>query len=163
MTQKLTKTQKLIVAIDQGTTSSRAIAFDERGQQQAVAQREHEQHFPRPGWVEHDASEIRDNVTAVLAELFEILGDQASAVQGIGITNQRETVVVWDAATGEPVAPAIVWQDARTQRIVDEMEEDGGLDRYREITGLPLATYFSATKLRWILDSDPELLSLIHI
>lgn len=157
MTQKLTKTQKLIVAIDQGTTSSRAIAFDERGQQQAVAQREHEQHFPRPGWVEHDASEIRDNVTAVLAELFEILGDQASAVQGIGITNQRETVVVWDAATGEPVAPAIVWQDARTQRIVDEMEEDGGLDRYREITGLPLATYFSATKLRWILDSDPEL------
>ncbi len=157
MTQKLTTTQKLIVAIDQGTTSSRAIAFDERGQQQAVAQREHEQHFPRPGWVEHDASEIRDNVTAVLAELFEILGDQASAVQGIGITNQRETVVVWDAATGEPVAPAIVWQDARTQRIVDEMEEDGGLDRYREITGLPLATYFSATKLRWILDSDPDL------
>lgn len=143
---------RYVVAIDQGTTSTRAILFDHSGSPVASAQREHRQHFPRAGWVEHDATEIRDNTVAVLAEAMDATGASAADVAAIGITNQRETVVIWDRATGEPVAPAIVWQDTRTQSAVDALATGGGHDRFRARTGLPLATYFSATKIAWILD-----------
>jgi glycerol kinase len=141
-----------VVAIDQGTTSTRAIVFDRAGQPVATGQREHRQHFPRAGWVEHDATEIRDNTDAVLAEALEAAGATAADVAAIGITNQRETAVLWDRTTGEPISPAIVWQDTRTQDLVDRLAADGGVDRFRERTGLPLATYFSATKIAWMLD-----------
>ncbi|MBX3195957.1 MAG: glycerol kinase GlpK [Microbacteriaceae bacterium] len=143
---------RFVVAIDQGTTSSRAIVFDHSGTPVATGQREHAQHLPRPGWVEHDAAEIRDTVDAVLAEALDAAGASAADVAAVGITNQRETAVVWDRATGEPIAPAIVWQDTRTQDAVDALAAHGGTDRFREQTGLPLATYFSATKIGWILD-----------
>jgi glycerol kinase len=148
---------RYVVAIDQGTTSSRAVVVDRSGSIVASGQREHRQHFPHPGWVEHDPREIRDNVTAVLAEALAAAGASASDVAAIGITNQRETTVLWDRATGEPVAPAIVWQDTRTQDVVDRLaaEDPRGVDRFRERTGLPLATYFSATKLAWLLDNVP--------
>jgi sugar (pentulose or hexulose) kinase len=133
-----------IAAIDQGTTSSRCIVFDGGGNQVALAQREHRQHFPRPGWVEHDAEEIWANVEAVVAE-----ATQDHAIQAIGITNQRETTLVWDRATGRPVHHAIVWQDTRTGPILDTL--DAALFTPR--TGLPLATYFAGPKLRWLLDN----------
>ncbi|MEO5919891.1 MAG: glycerol kinase GlpK [Pseudolysinimonas sp.] len=143
---------RYVVAIDQGTTSSRAILFDRAGEIVSTGQREHTQHFPRAGWVEHDAAEIRDNVLAVVAEAMDGAGATAADVAAIGITNQRETAVVWDRATGEPISPAIVWQDTRTQDLIDTLAADGGPDRFREQTGLPLATYFSATKIAWMLD-----------
>ncbi len=141
-----------VVAIDQGTTSTRAIVFDRAGEPVATAQREHRQHFPRAGWVEHDAAEIRDATVSVLAEALDAARATAADVAAIGITNQRETAVIWDRATGEPIAPAIVWQDTRTQGLVDRLAADGGVDRFRELTGLPLATYFSATKIAWMLE-----------
>jgi glycerol kinase len=144
---------RFVVAIDQGTTSTRAIVFDHAGVPVASGQREHTQHFPRAGWVEHDATEIRDNTLAVLSEAVDAAGASAADVAAIGITNQRETVVVWDRATGEPIAPAIVWQDTRTQDRVDALAKEGGPSRFQEQTGLPLATYFSATKIGWILDN----------
>ncbi len=144
---------RYVMAIDQGTTSSRAILFDRGGQIVSTGQREHRQHFPHAGWVEHDATEIRDNVNAVMIEALDAAGASAADVAAIGITNQRETAVVWDRVTGEPISPAIVWQDTRTQNLVDELAADGGADRFREQTGLPLATYFSATKIAWILDN----------
>jgi glycerol kinase len=143
---------RYVVAIDQGTTSTRAILFDRTGTPVATGQREHRQIFPQPGWVEHDATEIRDNTAAVLAEALAQAGADAGDIAAIGITNQRETAVLWDRATGEPIANAIVWQDTRTQRLVDEIA-DGDADRFRAATGLPLATYFSATKIAWLLDS----------
>jgi glycerol kinase len=133
-----------VAAIDQGTTSSRCIVFDSDGAQVAVAQREHRQHFPRPGWVEHDADEIRGNVDAVVAE-----ATRDREIRAIGITNQRETTLVWDRHTGKPVHRAIVWQDTRTGPILDTL--DAGLFTPR--TGLPLATYFAGPKLRWLLDN----------
>ncbi|WP_309712316.1 glycerol kinase GlpK [Pseudolysinimonas sp.] len=142
-----------VVAIDQGTTSTRAILFDHAGTPVATGQREHRQIFPQAGWVEHDATEIRDNTFAVLAEALEAAGADAAQVAAIGITNQRETTVIWDRATGEPIANAIVWQDTRTQDLIDRLAADGGVDRFRAKTGLPLATYFSATKIAWLLDS----------
>lgn len=142
---------RYVVAIDQGTTSTRAILFDHAGTIVATGQREHAQLFPRAGWVEHDAAEIRDNTLAVLGEALDAAGAAAADVAAIGITNQRETAVIWDRATGEPVSPAIVWQDTRTQDLVDAIA-DGDPGRFRETTGLPLATYFSATKIAWILD-----------
>jgi glycerol kinase len=126
---------RYVVAIDQGTTSSRAILFDHAGEVVATGQREHGQHFPRAGWVEHDAGEIRDNVTAVITEALDAAGATAADVAAIGITNQRETAVVWDRATGEPISPAIVWQDTRTQDLVDALAADGGPGRFREQTG----------------------------
>ena len=141
-----------IVAIDQGTTSTRAIVFDHAGTILGIGQREHRQHFPRAGWVEHDAAEIRANVDAVIALALDAAGVSSGDVAAIGITNQRETAVLWDRATGEPIAPAIVWQDTRTQRLVDALAADGGVDRFRPTTGLPLATYFSATKIAWMLE-----------
>jgi glycerol kinase len=145
-------TPRFVLAVDQGTTSTRAILFDHDGLPVASGQLEHRQHFPRAGWVEHDAAEIRDNTFAVIREALDGAGASAADVAAVGITNQRETAVIWDRATGAPIAPAIVWQDTRTQAAVDALAADGGMDRFQGQTGLPLATYFSATKIGWILD-----------
>ena len=146
-------TPRYVLAIDQGTTSTRAILFDHAGEPVATGQREHRQIFPRAGWVEHDAAEIRDNTGAVVAEALSLATATAADVAAIGITNQRETAVIWDRATGEPIANAIVWQDTRTQDLIDALAADGGGDRFRATTGLPLATYFSATKIARLLDA----------
>src|SRR5690606_14298182 len=135
-------------AIDQGTTSSRFILFNRSGRIVAVAQREHAQICPRPGWVEHDAAQIWRNVQEVVELALERAGAKARDVEAVGITNQRETTVLWDAATGEPLANAIVWQDTRVNPDLERLAADGGVDRFRAKTGLPLASYFSAPKLR---------------
>ena len=142
-----------IGAIDQGTTSTRFIVFDQAGRIVSVAQKEHEQIFPQPGWVEHDANEIWRRTREVIAGALEQRGLTAADLAAIGITNQRETTVVWDRQTGAPVYNALVWQDTRTADAVAELARSGGSDRFRAKTGLPLATYFSALKLRWILDN----------
>jgi glycerol kinase len=142
----------VVAAIDQGTTSTRCMLFDHDAQVVARSQVEHQQYFPRRGWVEHDAAEIWANTRAVTADALAQGGLTASDVTAIGITNQRETTVVWDRATGEPIAPAIVWQDTRTQQICDAL---GDQDRYRDRVGLPLATYFAGPKIRWLLDNVP--------
>jgi glycerol kinase len=144
---------KYAAALDQGTTSSRAMIFDHSGRVVSVAQKEHEQIFPKPGWVEHDPMEIWARCQEVLDEALDAAGASADDIAGLGITNQRETTVVWDRNTGEPVMNAIVWQDTRTDRLVDEFSADGGQDRFKQQTGLPLATYFSGPKARWILDN----------
>jgi len=143
---------KYVVAIDQGTTSTRAIVFDHAGAVVSISQLEHRQIFPRPGWVEHDAIEIWDHTREVVDRAMSEAGALATDVAAVGITNQRETAVVWDKSTGEPVYNAIVWQDTRTQDLIDEIA-DGDVDRFRAKTGLPLATYFSASKVRWVLDN----------
>jgi glycerol kinase len=145
---------KYVLAVDQGTTSTRAIVFDHSGLIVSVGQKEHQQIFPRAGWVEHDPKEIsantRDVINEALAKADLNIGDLAA----VGITNQRETAVVWDRNTGEPVYNAIVWQDTRTQAIVEELGAlGGGAERYKAKVGLPLATYFSGPKIRWILDN----------
>jgi len=143
-----------VAAIDQGTTSTRAMIFDHSGSVVAVDQREHTQHLPQPGWVEHDPAEIWANTNAVVAGAMAKAGVPAGDIAAVGITNQRETTVVWDRTTGEPVHNAIVWQDTRTDAIAAELgERGGGQERYRERTGLPLATYFSGPKIAWILAS----------
>jgi len=147
---------RYIGAIDQGTTSSRFIVFDRGGNTVAMAQREHRQIFPRPGWVEHDPIEIRDNVRATIAEALRSADLKPADLAAIGITNQRETTVLWDRATGQPVHNALVWQDTRVDPMVAEFARDGGQDRFRAATGLPLASYFSALKLRWLLDNVPN-------
>jgi glycerol kinase len=146
---------RYIAAIDQGTTSSRLILFDDRGQSVAVAQKEHQQIFPRPGWVEHDAAEIWRNTLEVATTAIESAGISASEIAAIGITNQRETTVLWDRKSGEPVYNALVWQDTRVEDLVKHYARDGGQDRFRARTGLPLASYFSGLKLRWLLDNVP--------
>jgi glycerol kinase len=146
-----------IAAIDQGTTSSRCMVFDPGGRVVAVDQREHRQIFPRPGWVEHDAMEIWLNVQSCVRGAIDRARLSAADLTAVGITNQRETVVLWDRRTGEPVHPAIVWQDTRTADLVARLAADGGQDRFRERCGLPLATYFSGPKVRWLLDQDPDL------
>jgi glycerol kinase len=150
---------RYLAAIDQGTTSSRCIIFDGDGLIVSVDQREHEQIFPRPGWVEHDAMEIWHNVQAVTRNALDRAGLSRADLAAVGITNQRETTLLWDATTGEPVYNAIVWQDTRTDRIVRELAGSGddGLDRFRDRCGTPLATYFSGPKIRWLLDRDPTL------
>ncbi|MGV8847259.1 glycerol kinase GlpK [Tessaracoccus sp.] len=145
--------EKYVLAIDQGTTSSRAIIFDHGGQIVATGQREHEQIFPRAGWVEHNAIEIWDNVRAVVADALSKKSLNYSDLAAVGITNQRETTLVWDKTTGEPVYNAIVWQDTRTAKIVDDLGGEHGQDRYKERVGLPLATYFAGPKVKWILDN----------
>ncbi|GAA3690391.1 glycerol kinase GlpK [Arthrobacter ginkgonis] len=147
--------RRYVLAIDQGTTSTRAVVVDGAGQIVAAAQREHHQYFPHPGWVEHDAAEIRDNVRLVVARALSGSGLGRGDIAAVGLTNQRETTVVWDRRTGEPVHRAIVWQDTRTQPAVDALAADGGTGPFRAATGLPLATYFSATKIAWILDNVP--------
>jgi glycerol kinase len=151
-----------IAAIDQGTTSSRCIVFDASGRIVAVDQREHRQIFPRPGWVEHDPAEIWLNVQSCVTNALERAGLKPPDLAAIGITNQRETTVLWDRRTGEPVHNAIVWQDTRTDALVAELAREGGQDRFRRSTGLPLATYFSGPKIRWLLDADPELRRRAH-
>nr|WP_253941303.1 glycerol kinase GlpK [Microbacterium sp. SYP-A9085] len=145
------------MAIDQGTTSTRAIVFDAAGRIVAAAQREHEQIFPRAGWVEHDPAEIWTNTQWVLAQALSQAELTARDVAGIGITNQRETAIVWDRRTGRPVHNAIVWQDTRTQDRIDALAaaDPAGVHRFAATTGLPLATYFSASKIAWILDRVP--------
>ena len=141
-----------IGAIDQGTTSTRFIVFDRSGRVKAVAQKEHEQIYPKPGWVEHNAEEIWQHTREVIAEAMAKGGLQPQDLSAIGITNQRETTIVWNRKTGEPVANALVWQDTRVADYVSEMAKAGGQDRFRAKTGLPLTTYFSGLKIRWILD-----------
>ncbi|MFT4230002.1 MAG: glycerol kinase GlpK [Microbacterium sp.] len=141
-----------VLALDQGTTSTRAIVFDAEGAIVSTAQREHEQILPRAGWVEHDPVEIWTNSEWVLSSALSRAGLAASDIAGIGVTNQRETAIVWDRRTGRPVHNALVWQDTRTQPRIDALVADGGVDRFAERTGLPLATYFSASKIAWILD-----------
>ncbi|WP_433649168.1 glycerol kinase GlpK [Micromonospora zamorensis] len=145
-------TPQYVAAIDQGTTSSRCIVFDSAGDIVAVAQREHRQIFPQPGWVEHDAEEIWDNVQQVVSEALRAAGTDPAGLAAVGITNQRETTLVWDRATGRPVANAIVWQDTRTGPLLRELASAYGEERFRARTGLPLATYFAGPKLRWLLD-----------
>ncbi|MEO8594131.1 MAG: glycerol kinase GlpK [Candidatus Solibacter sp.] len=142
-------------AIDQGTTSTRFIVFDQTGRIVSVAQKEHEQIFSQPGWVEHDANEIWRRTCEVMTSALETRGLTGRDLAAIGITNQRETAVVWDRHTGIPVYNAVVWQDTRTADAVAELTRHGGSDRFRAKTGLPLATYFSALKIRWILDNVP--------
>ncbi|MFL5859587.1 MAG: FGGY family carbohydrate kinase, partial [Solirubrobacteraceae bacterium] len=139
---------KYSVALDQGTTSSRAMIFDHSGKVVAVSQKEHEQIYPKPGWVEHDAKEIWARCQEVIDEAVEKAGASVDDIAALGITNQRETTLVWDRNTGEPVHNALVWQDTRTDKLVDELSADGGQDRFREKVGLPLATYFSGPKVR---------------
>jgi glycerol kinase len=149
--------ERYVAAIDQGTTSSRCIVFDHSGAVVAVDQREHRQIFPKPGWVEHDATEIWSKVQAVVAGATARAGLRADQLSALGITNQRETTVLWDRATGKPVHNAIVWQDTRTAALCGELGGSEGQDRFREQTGLPLASYFSGPKVAWLLDNVPGL------
>src|ERR1700760_887113 len=142
-----------VAAIDQGTTSSRLILFDKDGRIQNVDQKEHEQITPQAGWVEHDATEVWRRTREVIGGAMASSDAEAGDVKAIGITNQRETTVVWDRETGEPVYNAIVWQDTRTNGLVREFAGDAGVDRLREAVGLPLSTYFSGPKIAWILDN----------
>ncbi|MGO1318148.1 MAG: glycerol kinase GlpK [Cellulomonadaceae bacterium] len=144
---------KYVLAIDQGTTSSRAIVFTHSGTIHSVGQLEHEQIFPRAGWVEHNPEEIWNNVREAVGLALTRGNLTHDDIVAVGITNQRETAVVWDKNTGKPVYNAIVWQDTRTQKIVDELGGDEGADKYKKIVGLPLATYFSGPKVTWILDN----------
>ncbi len=145
-----------VLALDQGTTSSRAIVFDRAGKPVAVAQKEFEQHYPRPGWVEHDPADIWSSQIGVAAEALSRAGLQSSDLAAVGIANQRETTLLWDRRTLEPVHNAIVWQDRRTAGVVDELRAEGVEPRVRELTGLLLDPYFSGTKLAWLLDEVPN-------
>lgn len=147
--------QKYILALDQGTSSSRAIVFDHDGRICATAQKEFPQHFPKPGWVEHDPKDIWSSEASVIAEAITSMGINGLNIAGIGITNQRETTIVWDAETGEPVYNAIVWQDRRTSEYCDSLKEQNLTGFIREKTGLIIDAYFSATKIRWILENVP--------
>jgi len=144
---------KYVAAIDQGTTSTRFMIFDHGGNVVAVHQKEHEQIYPRPGWVEHDPFEIWERTQEVMNGALEKGNVSPTDIAAIGITNQRETTVVWDKSTGKSIYNAIVWQDTRTDEIINELAKEGGQDRFRLKTGLPLATYFSGPKLKWILDN----------
>ncbi|WP_287834431.1 glycerol kinase GlpK, partial [Acidiphilium sp.] len=144
---------RYVGAIDQGTTSSRFIVFDKGGNIVSVAQKEHRQIYPKPGWVEHDPMEILSNTNEVIGAALARANLTASDLAAVGITNQRETTVVWDRKTGQPLCNALVWMDTRTDQLVQQFTRDGGQDRFRAKTGLPLATYFAGLKLRWILDN----------
>ncbi len=147
---------KFIGALDQGTTSTRLIVFDHEGQIVGLDQKEHKQIFPQPGWVEHDPMEIWDNTQQVIQGGLANAGVKGGDIAAIGITNQRETTVVWDRHTGKPYYNAIVWQCTRTENICRELIKDGGQNRFRETTGLPVAAYFSGPKIKWTLDHIPE-------
>ena len=145
--------KQYVMAIDQGTTSTRAVIFDHSGSPVGAAQREHEQIFPQAGWVEHDALEIWRNTRDMISLALSEASVNRHSLAGVGITNQRETTVVWDRHTGKPIHNAVVWQDTRTQAICDELAGDAGPERFKDRTGLPLATYFAGPKIRWILDN----------
>ena len=147
--------QKYVIAIDQGTTSSRCIIFDHSGSIVAADQKEHTQIYPKPGWVEHDALEIWNSVLYVIRGALNKTNIPLSEIAACGITNQRETTVVWERASGRPIANAIVWQDTRTSGFMNQLAADGGQDRFREIVGLPTNPYFSGSKIRWLLDNVP--------
>ena len=146
---------KYIMALDAGTTSNRCVLFDRKGNMCSVAQREFTQYFPQPGWVEHDADEIWASQLGVAVEAMTKIGASASDIAAIGITNQRETAIVWDKNTGEPVYHAIVWQCRRTSEYCDSLKERGLTDQFRQKTGLVIDAYFSGTKIKWILDNVP--------
>ncbi|GAB6982448.1 glycerol kinase GlpK [Prevotella dentasini] len=146
---------KFILALDQGTTSSRAIVFDHNGQIKSVAQKEFTQYFPQPGWVEHNPNEIWSSQASVIAEAISAIDINGLDLAGIGITNQRETTIVWDVDTEEPIYNAIVWQDRRTAEYCDKLKAQGLTDKIREKTGLIVDAYFSGTKIKWILDNVP--------
>lgn len=149
----MTDKKQYVLAIDQGTTSSRAIVFDHDGEIVSVGQLEHEQIFPKAGWVEHNPVEINENVYEAIGAALTRAGINRHSLAAVGITNQRETTIVWDKNTGEPIYNAIVWQDTRTSEIVRELAGDEGMDRFRDRCGLPLSTYFSGPKIKWILDN----------
>ena len=146
---------KYIAAIDQGTTSSRCMLFDHSGKVISLAQKEHRQIYPQPGWVEHEPLEIWERAQEVIREAVAKAGAQPGDIVAIGITNQRETTLLWDRRTGKPYYNAIVWQDTRTKDICDKLAQEGGQDRFRPVCGLPLATYFSGPKINWILENVP--------
>jgi glycerol kinase len=154
--ESMNKEQQLILALDQGTTSSRAILFNHDGNTRAMAQREFMQHFPQPGWVEHDAEEIWQSQLGVVIEVLKKTDIDAKSIAAIGITNQRETTVLWDRATGKPLHHAIVWQDRRTTPLCDQLRAAGHETMFTARTGLLLDPYFSGTKLRWLLDNIPD-------
>lgn len=170
---------RYIMALDAGTTSNRCILFNEKGEICSVAQKEFTQYFPEPGWVEHDADEIWSTQLGVAVEAMNKIGVDSKDVAAIGITNQRETVIVWDKNTGEPVYHAIVWQCRRTAQFCDSLKDKGLTEFFRQKTGLIIDAYFSGTKIKWILDhvegareraqrgellfGTVETLSLIHI
>jgi glycerol kinase len=149
--------EQYVAAIDQGTASSRCLIFDRSARIVSVAQKEHQQFFPRPGWVEHDAQEIWRNVEEVVRDAVDEAQLKPSDLVAVGIANQRETTLVWDRESGVPVHNAINWQDTRTDHLIRELGGDVGQDRFRDLCGLPLATYFSGPKIRWLLDSVPGL------
>ena len=144
---------KYVAAVDQGTTSTRCMIFDHAGGVVSIHQMEHEQIYPKPGWVEHDAMEIWARTQDVIKEALKKAGAQPGDIAAVGVTNQRETTVVWNKHTGKPYFNAIVWQDTRTDKICNELAKDGGQDRFRPKVGLPLATYFSGPKVKWILEN----------
>ncbi len=146
---------RFIAALDQGTTSTRCILFNMEGDVHSIAQREHAQHYPQPGWVEHDALEIWCNAQAVITAALSGAALTATSLAAIGITNQRETTLLWNRRTGEPIHRALVWQDTRVEPQVQQYARGGGADRVRALTGLPLASYFSALKIQWLLDQVP--------
>ncbi|MEY4685021.1 MAG: glycerol kinase [Pseudomonadota bacterium] len=148
--------EKFILAIDQGTTSTRCVLFDASGQIRHLTQTEHTQFFPAPGWVEHDAEEILNNTLALIDQLFRNASINRHSVAAVGITNQRETTVIWDRKTGIPIHRAIVWQDTRTDSICQALSAHEGQNRFRSKTGLPITTYFSGPKIRWLLDHVPN-------
>ena len=147
--------EQYILSLDQGTSSSRAIVFDRKGQIRSMAQREFPQYFPKPGWVEHNPHEIWSSQASVIAEAIAAIGINGLNIAGIGITNQRETTIVWDSESEEPVYNAIVWQDRRTSEYCDQLKAEGRTEFIRERTGLIVDAYFSATKIKWILDNVP--------
>jgi glycerol kinase len=149
--------QHYVMSIDQGTTSTRCILFDQRGMLTSVVQREHQQHYPKPGWVEHDATEIWRNVERIVPQALRQAGITADQVAALGIANQRETTVLWDRHTGVPAGRAINWQDTRTDALVAELSARPGAEDIHASTGLPLAGYFSAPRIRWALDHSPGL------
>jgi glycerol kinase len=146
---------KYIAAIDQGTTSTRCMLFDHSGKVVSLAQKEHNQIYPQPGWVEHDPMEIWQRTQEVIRDAVAKAGVQSGDIAAVGITNQRETTLLWDRRTGKPYYNAVVWQDTRTKEICDALAHDGGQDRFRIVCGLPLATYFSGPKIKWILEYVP--------
>ena len=147
--------EQYILALDQGTSSSRAIVFDSKGTPVSVSQKEFTQYFPQPGWVEHNPMEIWSSEAAVIAESISAIDINGKNIAAIGITNQRETTIVWDAETGTPVYNAIVWQDRRTSEYCDSLKAQGLTEMIRSKTGLIVDAYFSATKIRWILENVP--------
>ncbi len=149
--------EQYVAAIDQGTASSRCLVFDRSARIVSVAQKEHHHIYPRPGWVEHDPEEIWRNVVEVVESALSGPQPSVSDLVAVGIANQRESTIVWDRTTGKPVHNAINWQDMRTDQLVRELARDGGQDRFRERAGLPLTTYFSGPKVRWLLDHIPGL------